>query len=133
MKRISITLDDNLYAEIEKAMSLVGETNRSRFVSSIILEKLTEFVERPMAAIVVLVYDHHIGDVVKNITEIQHIFRDVIRASTHIHLDEDNCLEVIHIVGDGGRIRELITRVSRIGRGVRFLRVVTIPASLKTP
>lgn len=127
MKRISLALDDKLYKEMENAMSVLGETNRSRFVASIIAEKISELVQRPMASIIVYIYDHEVGDVAKTLTEIQHEFRDVIRASTHIHLDDRNCLEVIHALGDSERIRELVTRMSRVGRGLKFLRVVNIP------
>lgn len=127
MKRISLALDDKLYREIENVMSIVGETNRSRFIASIIAEKISEIVQRPMASIIVYVYDHEVGEVAKNVTEIQHEFRDVIRTTTHIHLDDRNCLEVIHALGDSDRIRELVTRISRIGRGLKHLRVVNIP------
>jgi CopG family nickel-responsive transcriptional regulator len=127
MKRVSLALDDKLYREIENAMSMVGETNRSRFIASIIAEKISEIVQRPMASIIVYVYDHEVGEVVKSVTEIQHEFRDVIRATTHIHLDDRNCLEVIHALGDSDRIKELVTRISRIGRGLKQLRVVNIP------
>ncbi len=127
MKRISLALDDKLYKEMENAMSVLGETNRSRFVASIIAEKISELVQRPMASIIVYIYDHEVGDVAKTLTEIQHEFRDVIRAATHIHLDDRNCLEVIHALGDSERIRELVTRMSRVGRGLKFLRVVNIP------
>jgi CopG family nickel-responsive transcriptional regulator len=108
-------------------MSIVGETNRSRFIASIIAEKISEIVQRPMVSIIVYVYDHEVGEVVKNLTEIQHEFRDVIRITTDIHLDDRNCLEVIHALGDSDRIRELVTRISRIGRGLKHLRVVNIP------
>lgn len=127
MKRISLALDDKLYKEMENAMSVLGETNRSRFVASIIAEKISELIQRPMASIIVYIYDHEVGDVAKTLTEIQHEFRDVIRAATHIHLDDRNCLEVIHALGDSERIRELVTRMSRVGRGLKFLRVVNIP------
>jgi CopG family nickel-responsive transcriptional regulator len=127
MKRISLALDDMLYREIENVMSIVGETNRSRFIASIIAEKISEIVQRPMVSIIVYVYDHEVGEVVKNLTEIQHEFRDVIRITTDIHLDDRNCLEVIHALGDSDRIKELVTRISRIGRGLKYLRVINIP------
>lgn len=127
VKRISLALDDKLYKEVENAMSIIGETNRSRFITSIIAEKISEIVQKPIASIIVYIYDHEVGDVAKNITEIQHEFRDVIRASTHIHLDDRNCLEVIHALGDSERIRDLVARMSRVGRGLKFLRVVNVP------
>jgi CopG family nickel-responsive transcriptional regulator len=130
MKRISLALDDELYKKLELAMATLGETNRSRFVASLIAEKVAEIVETPVASVIVFVYDHKVGEVSKALTEVQHDYRDVIRASTHVHLDGRNCLEVIHAVGTGERIRELVWRISRIGRGLRFLRVVNIPQLL---
>jgi CopG family nickel-responsive transcriptional regulator len=32
---------------------------------------------------------------------------------------------VIHALGDSDRIRELVTRISRIGRGLKHLRVIS--------
>jgi CopG family nickel-responsive transcriptional regulator len=127
VKRVSIALDDKLFKEIEYAMSQIGETNRSRFIASIISEKIAELSTTPVASIVVLVYDHEVGEVVKSLTEIQHDFRDIIRTTSHIHLDERNCIEVIHAVGEGERIKQLVTRISRVGRGLKYLRVVNIP------
>ncbi|CCC80877.1 CopG family ribbon-helix-helix protein [Thermoproteus tenax] len=128
MRRISIALDDRLYRDMEKAMALMGEVNRSRFIASLIAEKISEVVQAPLASVIVIVYDHEVGEVSKSLTEVQHDFRDVIRASTHVHLDERNCLEVIHAVGDSARIRELVTRISRIGRGLKLLRIVNVPS-----
>jgi CopG family nickel-responsive transcriptional regulator len=130
MKRISLALDDELYKKLELAMATLGETNRSRFVASLIAEKVAEIVETPVASVIVIVYDHEVGEVSKALIEVQHDYRDVIRASTHVHLDERNCLEAILAVGAGERIRELVWRISRIGRGLRFLRIVNIPQLL---
>jgi len=127
MKRISLALDDELYKKLEVAMASLGEVNRSRFIASLIAEKVAELIETPVASVIVLIYDHEVGEVTKALTEIQHDYRDIIRASTHVHIDESNCLEVIHAVGRGERIRELVSRISRVGRGIKFLRAVNVP------
>ncbi|ACB39359.1 CopG family ribbon-helix-helix protein [Pyrobaculum neutrophilum] len=127
VKRISIVLDDDLYKEMERLMTELGEVNRSRFIASVIAEKIGEASKTPVASLVVIVYDHEVGDVAKHLTEVQHDFNDVIRVTTHVHLDERNCMEVIHAVGEGQRIRELTSRISRIGRGIRFLKVINVP------
>ncbi|ABL87375.1 transcriptional regulator, CopG family [Pyrobaculum islandicum DSM 4184] len=127
VRRISIVLDDELYKEMERYMTEIGEVNRSRFIASLIAEKVGEAAKTPVASLIAIVYDHEVGDVAKHLTEVQHDFNDIIRVATHVHLDERNCLEVIHAVGDAQRIRELTSRISRIGRGIRYLKVVNIP------
>jgi CopG family nickel-responsive transcriptional regulator len=127
MKRISIALDDELYRKMEAMMAAMGEVNRSRFIATLVAEKVSETVQAPLASIIVLVYDHEKGEIAKSLAEVQHDYRDMIRASTHIHLTDRLCLEVVHTVGGGDRVRELVSRLSRAGRGLRFLKVVNIP------
>jgi CopG family nickel-responsive transcriptional regulator len=127
VRRISIALDDELYRKMEATMAAMGEVNRSRFIATLVAEKVSELVQAPLASIIVLVYDHEKGEIAKSLAEVQHDYRDMIRASTHVHLTDRLCLEVIHAVGGGDRVRELVSRLSRAGRGLRFLKVVNIP------
>lgn len=127
MRRITITIDDELYKAMEEAMAKLGEANRSRFIASAISSYLAEASppEGRVFALIIVVFDHEVGEVDKEITSIQHEYRDVIRVSTHIHLTEDLCAEVIHIVGDSSKVREIANRLSRIERGVKYFKVVT--------
>ena len=49
---------------------------------------------------------------------IQHHFEHLIVSSLHVHLDADNCLEVIAVKGDPQRIRALVTRVRSL-KGIK--------------
>ena len=55
----------------------------------------------------VLLYDHHKGDVTVKSNEIQHDYFDVILSSQHFHLSHDNCLEIIALKGNANMLTEL--------------------------
>ncbi|HNQ35938.1 MAG TPA: nickel-responsive transcriptional regulator NikR, partial [bacterium] len=67
---------------------------------------------------VTLVYDHHRRELVGELTEIQHGAHRMIISSQHIHLDDDNCLEVVIIRGRAGAVRQLGERLRSV-RGVK--------------
>lgn len=131
VRRLCITLEDELYRAVERAMAALGETNRSRFIAALIGEGLQRLEEGPGEgfALVVLVYDHEVGEVAREVADVQHEFRDVIRATTHIHLDERNCAEVVHVLGDMERVQELVKRVNQLKRGLKYARVIPVPFS----
>ena len=58
----------------------------------------------------------------KKSTRIQHKYSDVISASTHVHLKDDNCLETILVKGDINKIRDLAKHLSE-NRGIKSLKV----------
>jgi CopG family nickel-responsive transcriptional regulator len=69
-------------------------------------------------ATLTIVYDHHVRDLSEKLTELQHDLGDRVRATLHVHLNHDLCLEVIVL---RGRADELQTVANRIlaTRGVR--------------
>ena len=71
-----------------------------------------------VAGVVTLVYDHHQAQLQEKITEIQHEYYTLITSTTHVHMDHDNCLEVIIVKGKASRIKELAERIIAM-RGVK--------------
>jgi CopG family nickel-responsive transcriptional regulator len=64
------------------------------------------------------------------VTDLQHEFKDLIRVTTHVHVGDRDCVEVIHAMGEYGKVQELVSRLSAIKKGIKFMRVINIP--LKT-
>jgi CopG family nickel-responsive transcriptional regulator len=56
---------------------------------------------------VTLIYDHHARLLLDKLTEIQHQHHQAIISSLHIHLDHDNCPEVILVRGKSTLIQKL--------------------------
>ena len=74
------------------------------------------------AGAIILLYDNHMYNQDSISTQIQHNYNDVISASTHLHLNEHNCLESIMVNGKANRIRELAKKLSE-NRGIKSIKV----------
>jgi CopG family nickel-responsive transcriptional regulator len=133
-RRVSLALDEELLRTIDGLMVKQGEINRSRFINSLLANALAGTMEETtggyVLSLVVLMYDHELGDVEKNVTDLQHGFKDLIRVTTHVHVSDRDCVEVIHAMGEYGKVQELVSRLSAIKKGIKFMRVINIP--LKT-
>ena len=57
--------------------------------------------------VVSILYDHHHRELNERLTEIQHKQHHMVLSAMHVHLDHDNCVEVIIIKGQSARVKEL--------------------------
>jgi CopG family nickel-responsive transcriptional regulator len=71
-----------------------------------------------VAGTITLVYDHHKRDLLNKITDIQHDYQRLIISTQHIHLDHDNCLEIIAARGNPGELQKLADSIRAI-KGVK--------------
>ena len=74
---------------------------------------------------ITMVYDHHVTQLDNILTDVQHQFHNVICSSMHVHLDHDNCLEIIAIRGSAKDIRNLATSL-QTQKGVKQLKLTII-------
>jgi CopG family nickel-responsive transcriptional regulator len=77
-----------------------------------------------VAGAIVLVYDHHKRDIVKTLTDVQHDCHDSIISTQHIHLDHDNCLEIVAVRGKPGEIDSIVKKL----KAVKGLKHVSLAA-----
>ena len=76
-----------------------------------------------MGVITLDFYDHHAGRIAERLTELQHGHLEQVVTTTHVHLDQRLCLEVILLRGTAGHVRELADKL--IGtKGVETGRLV---------
>ena len=66
-------------------------------------------------------YSHEVGHADEELTDVQHNYLDVILSSLHVHLDKENCMLIIVVRGDSGRLKSLLESISRV-RGVKVAR-----------
>jgi CopG family nickel-responsive transcriptional regulator len=69
-------------------------------------------------ATLTLVYDHHVRDLSEKLTELQHDLGEQVRATLHVHINHDLCLEVIVIRGRSDRLQSMADRLLAL-RGVK--------------
>ncbi|MCD6240285.1 hypothetical protein J7K27_02015 [Candidatus Bathyarchaeota archaeon] len=53
------------------------------------------------------------------------MYREAVNSTTHVHLDEQNCLEIVVVKGKVKSIQSLTKRLMR-ERGVKQLKLVTL-------
>ncbi len=74
------------------------------------------------AGAIMMLYDNHAYSHDDAGTHIQHRFSEIISATTHMHLDHDNCLETIMVRGEIKKIKDLAKSLSE-NRGIKNLKV----------
>ena len=120
--RFGVSLEKELLEKFDILIKKKKYSNRSEAIRDLIRENLVkrEWVEgKEVAGAITLVFDHHKRDLVNNLTDIQHDFHTLIISSQHIHLDHDNCLEIIVVRGKPTEVRELADKL-RATKGVKY-------------
>ena len=121
IKRFSISLDDSLLAEFDEFILRRQYSNRSEAIRDLIRKSFVHDeweAGKEVVGVISLVYDHHQYQLQERITELQHGFHHQIVSATHIHMDHDNCLEVIIVRGKAREVRDLAEKLTAI-RGVK--------------
>jgi CopG family transcriptional regulator, nickel-responsive regulator len=108
--RLSFSIEEPLLERLEKLVRDGGYANRSEFIRDMIRDRLVEREwkqNEEAVGTVTLIYNHHRRGLTERLTHIQHHQHRVILASTHVHLDEELCVEVIVVKGRAFDIKKL--------------------------
>lgn len=108
--RFGISLEENLLKQFDALIKRKKYNNRSEAIRDLIREHLvkTEWQQdKEVTGAITLVYNHHKRELVNRLMDIQHDYHDNILSSQHLHLDHDNCLEIIAVRGRATQIGEL--------------------------
>lgn len=100
--RFGVSLEKELLDEFDRLVKEKRLPNRSQGFRSLIRENLVkkEWLQgKEVAGAITLVYDHTKRESVDKLISIQHNFHDLIISTQHIHLDHNNCLEIVVVKG----------------------------------
>jgi len=130
LERVCISIPSDLLAEFDDAIMKMGYPNRSKAVQDAMRSFLSEFKELKAlsgeaSGAIIMLYVHRKPGLVQELLEIQHEHDELIVATMHVHLTEEECLEVITVRGDVARIRSLANAL-RTRKGVRALKAVIV-------
>jgi CopG family transcriptional regulator, nickel-responsive regulator len=111
LARVGIALSENLLKEFDALIEKRGYANRSEAVRDLIRNELVGEMSGSATAevygTVTLIYDHHVRLLTEKLTELQHRYFAAIMSTVHVHLDHDNCLEVILVRGRSSLVQDL--------------------------
>jgi len=119
--RFGVSLDAGLSKDFDKLLKEKGYTNRSEGIRDLIREQLVrkEWLEgEEIAGAITLIYDHHKRELLNKITDTQHDFQRIIISTQHVHLDHNNCLEIIAVKGLAKEVQRLADTLKAI-KGVK--------------
>ena len=120
--RFGVSLEKELLEKFDRLIKEKKYPNRSEAIRDLIRENLVkkEWIEdKEVAGAITLVFDHHRRELINTLTDIQHDFHQLIISSQHIHLDHDNCLEIIVVRGKPIEVRGLADKL-KSAKGVKY-------------
>lgn len=120
--RFGVSLDKELLERFDQLIHSQNYSNRSEAIRDLIRESLVkkEWAQgEEVAGTITLVYNHHLRELVNTLTNIQHEFHKLIISTQHIHLDNDNCLEVVVVKGKPKQVEKL-AKLLKSTRGVKY-------------
>ena len=119
--RFGVSLEKGLLDKFDAFCAERGYGSRSEALRDLIRQELIKKEwrgEEEVAGAVTLVFDHHRKDLVGRLTDLQHDYQRIIISTQHVHLDHDNCLEIIAVRGGPDDVRRLADTLRTI-KGVK--------------
>lgn len=111
LSRIGVAIDSDLLRKFDALIAKRGYTNRSEAFRDLIRDELVQKAwqspESQVVGTVTLVYDHHVRLLSDKLVDLQHEFFHHILSTLHVHLDHDNCLEVLVVKGRAAVVRKI--------------------------
>jgi CopG family nickel-responsive transcriptional regulator len=110
LARFGVSLDEEILKELDGYVIENNFPNRSQAIRHLVEKNIVEKkwqCNHIVAGAIVLLFDHHKGDVMNKAGDIQHEFFDVILSAQHFHLNHSSCLEIIAVKGTANRLTEL--------------------------
>jgi CopG family nickel-responsive transcriptional regulator len=110
LARFGVSLDKDLLKALDDFVIEDSFPNRSQAIRHLVEQNLVDkkwHCNQIVAGAIVMLYDHHKGDVTTKSNDIQHEYFDLILSSQHFHLNHNYCLEIIAVKGIANRLTRL--------------------------
>ena len=110
LARLSFSIEEDLMRKMSRLLRRGRFKNRSEFIRDLIRSRLVELEwEKDAEAIgtITLVYNHDTRRLRDKLTQLQHKQHNAVLATTHVHLDDHLCAEMIMVKGRAHLIQDL--------------------------
>jgi len=120
--RFGVSLEPELLKKFDKLIKKKGYGSRSEAIRDLVRKSLIvseiEAEKGDVIGTLTIIYDHDVGDVTDRLLHLQHRHHSEISSTTHIHVDEHTCLEVLVVRGKAMNVRRLADNIKAI-KGVK--------------
>jgi CopG family nickel-responsive transcriptional regulator len=113
--RFSVSLEPQLLRDFDEMIARIGYSRSTAIITAMrnfIVDRLWESEAGEVVGAITLIYNHHRSGITEELTDIQHDYHHEITTTTHVHLDHDNCLEIVAVRGKTQRIKELSEKLT---------------------
>jgi CopG family nickel-responsive transcriptional regulator len=130
VERTSFSVSPSLLSRFDEVIRKMGYEDRSRALQIAMTNFITEYTwttEKGRAGVgaILFTYSHQPHGLQEALVDVQHQYRDVVNSTTHVHLDESRCLEIISVRGQTDKIQELARKLMKT-RGVTQLKLAVV-------
>jgi len=124
IQRFGVSMPIGLIEKFDKFISHRGYRNRSEAIRDLVRQNLVVDKEwgnpnENVVGVFIIVYSSKIRELSSKLTQSQHHHYEEIISSLHIHMDKDNCLEVIIIKGKAKNVKHISEEISAT-KGVKY-------------
>ena len=128
--RFSVSLPPPLLKRLDETWRSMHYEDRSKAIHDAVRSFISEFewMQKETGIItgaVLVLYYLDKPDLLNEIARTQHRFMSVISSTMHIHLEENECLEMIAVKGDVQKVRSL-TQALMAKKGVKQVKVAAL-------
>ena len=128
LTRFGVSLDGHLLSSFDRLIRQKEYANRSEAIRDLIRDALVrhewEDDESEIVGTITLIYDHHVRAISEKLIDGQHAHHHEIISTMHVHLDADNCLEVLAVKGRAREVQQIADRLIGM-RGIKNGKLVT--------
>ncbi len=122
LERFGVSMENDLLDKFDLLIQKRGYRSRSEAIRDLARKELvSEEWADPHAEVVgtvTIVYEHHEHELSNILADLQHQYHNCILCTTHIHLDEHNCLEVVIVKGSSEQVKYIANALISI-KGVK--------------
>ncbi len=122
VERVGVSFEPRLLSKFDTLLKKRGYTNRSEAIRDLIRKEIIESEMKEEDAEVIgtltIIYDHEIGNITNKLLHLQHHHHEEITFTTHIHIDERTCLEIVVIRGQLSRVKKFSENIKAL-KGVK--------------
>lgn len=121
--RFSVAMPEDLLIRFDELVARRGlMKNRSEVVRDLVRDALVEDAcsvpGMEVMGTLSITYDHHASDLQEKLHDIQHDYYAYIVSTTHVHIDEHRCLEIILLRGETGIVQTVANMILGV-KGVK--------------
>ena len=137
MRRLTISVDDDLADTFDRLVREKGYKNRSEAFRDLVRQALGQASFRAKTAkhcvgALSYIYNHHERQLASRLVSMQHDHHDLTVSTLHAHLDHDNCIETVVLRGPTDAVVHFADSV-KAQPGVRHGSFYPIPIEIEAP